>query len=354
MITGALSEDCESFLQNTQGNSTSHIIAADSPDFPIAIRSEVLASGMSPKQLSQLSQDFVASQRQALGKIIPNLPDSLNARLIYLPITPVAAFAVADKNSHLVVITSGLYDLLRSHSINSVFIERMEKSPIQTGELFTEAEKIVKILNLCTVLFMSKRLPSPLFIEEHINDDIVQAGCRLAEVSLLFVILHEFGHAHFKTLCPEQISEFGQNIQLKIPEQLTETKIEEFFADAFALGCLDKDLSGPLIHASLVFFVVRAFVEASDMAGSDSHPLAINRIWQLINCCDPAAQNYHSWTSGILRQMETTTEFNTDITELYGNQPKAALDELAVYAKTQIDTNKASWLATLSTLSGQL
>lgn len=355
MLRAASVEDCQQFLNSTQASENnsfqaniSNIIASDSPDFPLAIRHQILSHNISPKLLNDISKEFVRVQTQALGKIVPQFPDSVNASLIYLPIMSISAFAIRQQQTHLVVITEGLYELLRAHSVNSLFADRFEKQQRHEQLQRQEIEKIIKILNLSCILFMSGRLPEPIRIERHIAEDIVAAGYRLAEVALLFVILHEFGHVHFWQQSPAEITHFEHAIQIHTQEEITQTKIEEFYADAFVLTCLTEELAGPMIHASQVFFTIRAFIEACDLTAGDNHPLAINRLWHLIQRFESQAESYQSWKKGIIQQHQITASLHNNLTVLLGDEPGKALDELAVYAQTQITEHGSKWLEQLA------
>ncbi len=350
MIESGSISDCSEFIHDTYLGNGSHIFAIDSPDFPVSVRSGVISSGLSARQIADISYEFASTQREVLGKIIPVLPEDLDARLIYLPISEVSAFSVTQGGRYIVVVTAGIYDLLRTHSVNSILANRIESLVHKTKKTIPEAQKMMRILNLCTVLFVTKKLSGLLLTEDYACQNIIEAGWRIAEVSLLFVILHEFGHAHYAKLSDEQKELFSNDIQLHVNEELTKTKIEEFYADRFALSCLNPELSGPFIYASLVFFVIRAFIEAAGAVRGESHPLAVNRIWFLLRNCQLNADSYDNWASKILRQIDIIDSFKKDFEQLFGTSAVSALDELAVYAPLQIKKNKNEWLKIIKEL----
>jgi len=273
-------KDCKYLLSETDSISASNLFSVTSPDFPDAVRREILLSKCSPEEIAKLSALFVADRTRALGKIRPALPESLKASLLFVPSSKVAAFAVPGKAGYVMLTTAGLYDLLRAHCVNSVWSTHVDRLEKRLGVPLTSARAVEEYLNLRSILFLAGRGTIHL-IEDAVSEEVRNAGWRLAEVALLFIVLHEYGHAHYALMNEEDKAVFASSLRLRVMEELTATKIEEFFADRFALDCFGSELAGPIAHAAVAFFSLRSAIEAAGFARGNSHPLALNRLWAL-------------------------------------------------------------------------
>jgi hypothetical protein len=332
-------DDCRHLFSETGSTSASSLFSANSPDFPDAVRREILLSRCSPEEIAKLSALFVEDRTQALGKIQPVLPDSLKTSLLFVPTSKVSAFAVAGKNGYVALTTAGLYDLLRAHCVNSVWSACLDRIEKKLGTSLASARAVEEYLHLRSILFLAGRGTIPL-IEDAVSVEVRNVGWRLAEASLLFIVLHEYGHAHYARMDGGDKDAFANSICLRVKEELTATKVEEFFADRFALDCFSPELVGPMLHASTVFFSLRGAIEAAGFAQGQSHPLALNRLWALSECARDKidSQKYKKYAVGsqlmnMERMWSAMTSFRGDGSESLLKR----LTELAQKRETEVD-----------------
>lgn len=255
------------------------IFPAQSPDFPARARAAI-GDRVTPAEAVRLSELFVSDRLRALGRIRPSIPDAAAARLLFLPVPEPTAVATASRDGYLALVTLGLVELLRTHGTASVWAGRLADLEQRLGEPLVHARRVRDYVNLRTLLYFCGH-PPLLELEEVVAPDVRRMGQVVSEVACLFVILHEYGHAYYGTLTRAERGTFARRIQLARPEPMNPWK-EEFFADQFALRCVEPAVMGPLVHASLLFFSIQAFAEAHGLAESDRHPRATNRLAALI------------------------------------------------------------------------
>lgn len=258
----------------------SGIFAVQSPDFPARIR-KTIGTDFSPHEIIRLSERFVESRLNALGTIRPSSHDSAPAKVLFLPVHEPTASATPWQDGYLAVVTAGLLELLQTHGIASVWANRLSDVERHLGQPLPLARRARDYINLRSLLYFCGH-PPLLNLSEVVPDELRDMGMRIAELACLFIILHEYGHACYGTLAKGEKDAFASRVQTQTPEELNPWKLEEFFADQYAVRCLEPGLAEPAVHASLLFFSLLAFAESHALIRSDRHPTATNRLAALI------------------------------------------------------------------------
>lgn len=254
--------------------------ASEGGDFPVWLRDKLAGLSITAAETQKLSEIFVADRMRSLGRIRPQLPDAVSTKLVLLPMGSAKAFAAPWNEGHIIVITLGLFELLRSHAVNSMWSETLLKVERRAQTRLTTARSTLDLLNLRSLLFLLGAMPLSS-IDEDIPREMLDGGWRVAELTTLFVMLHEVGHIHYKQLSQaEKLAWAHRHDERTLAEKeaLTAGKLEELYADEFVLSCLPPELATSAVHASLVFFTLLGFLEASGFLEAREHPLAINRV----------------------------------------------------------------------------
>lgn len=333
------------------GSPVAEIWASESGDFPVWLRDKLVALRITADETQRLSELFVAARIGALGRIRPVIPASVATKLVFLPVSSAKAFAVPWKEGHLVVVTLGLFELLRTHAVNSMWAARLSQVEQRLGTPLAAARATLDLLNLRSLLFLLGALPL-LQIEAGLPEEMRGGGWRAAELTTLFVMLHEIGHASYKSLSRHERDSWargGGATNVVEEEELSEGKLEELYADDFALRCLPAELAAPTVHASLIFFTLLGYLEATGFLQAREHPLAINRLAALSSRCDPGASR------AIQMQLRSMEQTRTKLAELRVRGVEKRLDNLVQLAR--LWEEKADWRASVKavcTLAAQL
>lgn len=334
-IEAATREDCQDLLQAEgpgSGDRRDAFFAAEGHDFPASIRHRLIAGGLSGEEVAAVTRHFVDARLAALGRIRPVLPEQLRARLVFVPEAAATAFAAPWRDAHLLLITAGLFEALRAHAITSVLASRLETVERRAGTQLSFGRRAIDYLNLRSVLFLAGKAPLEP-IDRMVPEEVRDGGWRIAEVATLFVILHELGHARYASLDESERAAFSSLVRLRQSELLNPSKIEELYADRFALGCFDSELSGPVIHASLVLFSLLGFLDAGGFLPGRSHPLAINRLGALIDLHDAKTTGFEA-RDAPARQLEVMEQSREVLADIRGREPAPRLGRLVMVAET--------------------
>ncbi|MEM9998058.1 MAG: hypothetical protein AAF809_10195 [Bacteroidota bacterium] len=230
---------------------------------------------------------FVEERLRALGRLSPTIPSSAEARLLFLPVREPTAAATSWKNGYLALFTLGLFELLRTHATASVWAGMLANVESHLGTTLEQGRRVRDYLNLRTLLYFCGRSSLPN-LEAVVSPAVRTKGLVSAEAACLFVILHEYGHAAYGALDRSGREQFAASVRLVTPEELNSAKLEELYADRFALTCIPTAAHGVLIHASTLFFTLQAFAEEHGLARSDYHPSAKNRLAALLSYAEGA------------------------------------------------------------------
>lgn len=272
------------------------LFSAPSPDFPGTIleNQDLSRLSISSDDIVRLSTAFVEQRMAAFGGLTLEHDASFDCPVLFLPVKSVMALHYPIEDRYYCVVTLGLMELLKYHATVSVWQSQMLKLQKVFGVAFEQVSTTERFFNLRSLMFLAGFGTLPR-LEQAVTPFIRRRAAVIAEVVLTFVLLHEVGHGKYTTLGENARQRHRESISLKHEEELNASKIEELFADEYALSRFPGALQSAAIQASMTYFQLLNFLEAAGFKDGRSHPSALNRIVNLISTSSPSGDSYDEW-----------------------------------------------------------
>ena len=318
------------------------LFASPSPDLPGSIREaeELPQLSISSDEAIRLSAAFVESHVSALGKLIPRRDPELRCPILFMPIkNPLALHYPIDK-SHYCVLSLGLTELLTHQSTVSVWQSQMRNLQSQLGATLEQVSLTAQFFNFRSLMFLKGYGTLPR-LEEEVAPSIRRRGAVLAQVAIAFVMLHEIGHGKYATLGTAAREHHRESIKLNYPETpFNASKVEELFADTYALSRFPSDAQGPVIQASTTFFNLLNYLEIAGFIGESTHPSSINRVFNLIHNSSAANNPSEDWLPLLEKELEKMRSFIRRLREWRrqsDTEPASFFAEIEAYLSKRVD-----------------
>jgi hypothetical protein len=154
-----------------------------------------------------------------------------------------------------------------------------------------------------------KTFRKPVFVHDMLGRHARAEIAAAYRGALCFTLLHELAHIELGHLAFSPARSETRQFSLLEPEALNACQYDELAADAFAL-CLIPQQSRAAFGPSLVFMVgAFAFLEAFSGNLSADHPLAVNRMSQMVALCEMPVDDQAIYIGWIDHQVEKLQQF---------------------------------------------
>ena len=229
------------------------LFAVPARDLPPYIASTLAEKQLAVADVAALTDAFVQERLKRLGRLAGEPRDHPPGGVMFLPVGDVLAYHLPHEEKHYAVFSLGFFELLRYHGALSAWRSLIDSISTEIGAGLNQAETAERYLVLQGLRFLLGRSSLP-DIGAVLSPDIRRKGDILAEAAAAFVMLHEVGHGKFAGLNEGERRAFAMTVMLARDEDLNAYKIEEFFADDYALSCFPAAARPLIIQASFVFF----------------------------------------------------------------------------------------------------
>lgn len=276
MISAAGQDLCSAILSGATAT-TDSIIPAGEDISSSSIKSRLLRYGVSTEQFAQLSFQFTRDRLQSWGRLYVKNDAVPQIAVAYAPTPdPYIGYGQFGAKAYMLV-TLGMHELLRFHSVSSVYIELANQSDAAKTLYPRELDMLRAYLNLSSVLFLSGAGTLPRF-EQEIPNSICQRGYRLGEAALLFLMLHESGHAAWDRLSGEEKSMFADEMLGRGLDTSNSDHVKEYYCDIFALNSTPEGAKEAMIIASQSLLNIQNYCATYGLTPSGSHPCVADRL----------------------------------------------------------------------------
>ena len=232
-----------------------------------------------------------------LELIKPDIVKSLYGTEVYvLPQSLCGAFARKFEGREIIVIGSGIIDLVETMAFTNQFIGHL---PGVFGSIHPFEVEVpgYTLHSMCNQLFFSllygfysRTDPLPNFIEL-CDDKMIEAARSAFAAGMTFMLLHELGHLSCGHLSTEEprISQptFG------ISQTLSLRQKQEIEADEFASSAFKNEVADMVHYFSRSAFDFFIRLEVLTTQVRELHPLTINRMFHINETFD-APSKYHN------------------------------------------------------------
>lgn len=246
-------------------------------------------SSIGLEDVHRVSSTFLDDRRKSMkGVLGPRAYSVPDVNFVFFPIVESCASTFIDRDTKTIFLSLGLMETLRlaiaSAQLESA-IRLIEKDQAIADDLgakgrdkaLEQLRLMIQYFNASAVLHFKapRRLPAAASLLDAATKHRVDV---VLEAVLMFLLLHELGHVdyHRKSKVPDQPSHLVW--EFAVPEDVSEAKREEFYADAFALRSVPEAFALPMVHAATFFLHLHNYVDALAGAGPTTHPLCVNRI----------------------------------------------------------------------------
>jgi hypothetical protein len=266
-------------LLTTPGSFTEGVIPVKHAVTTSRVRSRILKHGVTPDELSRLSASFIDERLECWGSLYqPNetLPD---LELAFAPVAEAYVGYGSGARHPVLLITLGMYELLRYHCVVSIWSSWAQTLVTRCDPAQSRDLSLVRgYLNLCSVLFLCEIGTLPR-IEAEIGKNQLDNGHRLAESTLLYLILHEMGHIAWERMSGTERHAFAAELNAKGLADVSEHHVKEHFCDVSVFNHVPEDARGAMIIASQALLNISNYCEAHNLLRHQaSHPPASQRI----------------------------------------------------------------------------
>ena len=235
------------------------------------VRQRLLRSGIDARQLSRLSEGFLQDRKTSWNRLFTPRTDQPGIEVVYTP-TPEAYIGYSSEGERpFMLLTLGLHELLRYHSVVSIWSSSELTRKWANNLKHQELDLVRAYLNLSSVLYLCGKGPLPR-IEKEVFPKIVEDGARLAEGSLLFLMLHEVGHAAWDALETCERSTFTRKLERQGFGPMEENHTKELYCDAFVFENVPKDAKGAMFLAAQGLLNIENFCVTYGLKRNTSHP----------------------------------------------------------------------------------
>ncbi len=253
-------------------------------------------------QLNQTDESVIELQKliaQPMEIVIPERKRAFRQCELYvLPFPTSVAWSQMLGNRQIIVIGRGMIQLIEHCTYSAYVIGHLPPEAQQIHPINTLPDlSLSDILNyfIFLLLYRFYRYAEPLpDLYEMISPDMHEHAQISISGSLAFVLLHEFAHLALGHHDQDEVIPF--DVHKVVPEVISADKQKEIEADQFALNCIIEEYRefGHFWMKSAFDFYVRMEIISGQF--TKSHPLALNRIFEM-NANVPGQWGYHDPTT---------------------------------------------------------
>lgn len=238
-------------------------------------------------QLNQTDESVIALQKliaQPMEIVIPERKRAFRQCELYvLPFPTSVAWSQKLGNRQIIVIGRGMIQLIEHCTYSAYVIGKLPPEAQQIYPINSLPDlSLSDILNyfIFLLLYRFYRFAEPLpDLYEMISPDMHEPARISISGSVAFVLLHEFAHLALGHHDQDEVIPF--DVHKIVPEDISGDKQKEIEADQFALNCIIEEYRefGHFWMKQAFDFFVRMEIISGQF--TKSHPLALNRIFEM-------------------------------------------------------------------------